>query len=151
MRELRSLEGPRTPAAPHAPPGPAAVRAVLQQVAFAWLTGNGDLHAKNVSVVRHGREWRVAPVYDIPSTLPYGDHRLALTVSGRDDSLSRKRWLTLAEGAGLPRRAAERALDEVLGVTAELDAQLAEGFEMPAHVRRDVLRVLRRRRSDLEG
>ncbi|GMA40747.1 type II toxin-antitoxin system HipA family toxin [Mobilicoccus caccae] len=127
-----------------------AVRAVLQQVALAWLTGNGDLHAKNVSLVRD-TEWRVAPVYDIPSTLPYGDHRLALTIAGRDDSLSRKRFLTLADEVGLTRRAAERALEEVLTVTADLDSELQEAFPMPPHVMRDVRRVLRRRREGLEG
>lgn len=53
---------------------PVAARAALTQFAFAWLTGNGDLHAKNLSVLRQPTgEWRVAPVYDIPSTMPYGD------------------------------------------------------------------------------
>lgn len=127
-----------------------AIRAVLQQVALAWLTGNGDLHAKNVSLV-HDTEWRIAPVYDIPSTLPYGDHRLALTVAGRDDSLSRKRWLALAEEVGLTRRAAERALEEVLVATTDLDDQLDGAFPMAPHVLRDVRRVLRRRRQGLSG
>lgn len=127
-----------------------AVRAVLQQVALAWLTGNGDLHAKNVSLLRTGGEWRPSPIYDIPSTLPYRDHRLALTVAGRDDSLSRKRWLGLAREAGVPERAAERALREVLDATADLDDQLEDAFPMLPHVRRDVRRVLRRRRAGLE-
>lgn len=128
-----------------------AIRAVLQQIALAWLTGNGDLHAKNVSLVRTGGEWRVSPIYDIPSTLPYGDRRLALTVAGRDDSLSRKRWLTLANDAGLPLRAAERALGEVLAATADLDEVLPDAFPMAPHVLRDVRRVLRTRRAGLEG
>ncbi len=126
-----------------------AMRALLQQVALAWLTGNGDLHAKNISLVRDRGEWRPSPIYDIPSTLPYGDHRLALTVAGRDDSLSRKRWLGLADGTGLPQRAAERALDEVLVATADLDDRLADAFPMPPHVARDLRRVLRRRHEML--
>lgn len=127
-----------------------AMRSVLQQIALAWLTGNGDLHAKNVSLVRD-TEWRVSPVYDIPSTLPYGDHRLALTVAGRDDSLSRKRWLELADQVGLAHRAAERALDEVLAATTDLDEHLDGAFPMAPHVLRDVRRVLRRRRQGLIG
>ncbi len=31
---------------------PVAVRDVFQQFAFAWATGNGDVHAKNISVVQ---------------------------------------------------------------------------------------------------
>ncbi|MDO5627152.1 MAG: HipA domain-containing protein [Mobilicoccus sp.] len=122
-----------------------AVRAVLQQVALAWLTGNGDLHAKNVSVVRDAGEWRVAPIYDIPSTLPYGDHRLALRIGGRDDSLSRKRWLALAEEVGLAPRAAERALDDVLTVTSDVADRAVDAIPMTPRAARDVRRVLRRR------
>ncbi|WP_414819923.1 HipA domain-containing protein [Serinicoccus sp. CNJ-927] len=43
----------------------------------AWATGNGDLHAKNLSVLQRDGEWRVAPVYDVPSTVPYGPPRRA--------------------------------------------------------------------------
>lgn len=63
---------------------PVAARAALTQFAFAWLTGNGDLHAKNLSVLQQPTgEWRVAPVYDIPSTMPYGDLTMALPLDGR--------------------------------------------------------------------
>lgn len=128
-----------------------AVRAVLQQVALAWVTGNGDLHAKNVSVLTDGGDRRVAPIYDIPSTLPYGDHRMALTVAGRDDSLSRKRFLALADGAGLPTRAAERALDEVLTATADLPDRLGDALPFAPHVLRDMRRVLGKRHAGLGG
>lgn len=47
-----------------------AVRNLYLQFVFAWLTGNGDLHAKNAAVLagRNG-SWTVAPMYDIPCTL----------------------------------------------------------------------------------
>lgn len=136
-----------------------AVRAVLQQVALAWLTGNGDLHAKNVSVLadrtadRTGGpgEWRVAPIYDIPSTIPYGDRDLALTVGGRTDSLSRKRYLALADRGGLPARAAERALEEVLRVTDGVADRAVEALELDAGRARTLRRVLRRRHEMLSG
>lgn len=129
-----------------------AVRAVLQQVALAWLTGNGDLHAKNLSVLRTPEGgWRPTPIYDIPSTLPYGDHRMALTVAGRDDSLSRKRYLALADGAGLTAAAADRALSEVLRATADVDERIGDTVPMDPRTLRDVRRVLRRRRAGLGG
>src|SRR5215218_10751093 len=50
------------------------LRNLAIQAAFAWLSGNGDLHAKNVSIVQQrSGEWGIAPVYDIPSTVVYGD------------------------------------------------------------------------------
>lgn len=49
---------------------PLALRALIEQIAHAWLTGNGNLHAKNVSVVSHEGSWHPAPIYDIPATVP---------------------------------------------------------------------------------
>jgi serine/threonine-protein kinase HipA len=47
---------------------PVAVRNLYLQFVFAWLTGNGDLHAKNVSVLGGPpSSWVVAPMYDIPA------------------------------------------------------------------------------------
>ena len=63
-----------------------ALRNLALQAAFAWLTGNGDLHAKNVSMVQLPTgEWSIAPVYDIPSTVVYGDKTLALTLGRQAD------------------------------------------------------------------
>ena len=70
-----------------------ALRSVLLQLVWAWLTGNGDLHAKNVSVLQEpSGEWRVAPLYDIPSTLPHGDHSAALSMGGRTEGFVRQHF-----------------------------------------------------------
>ena len=48
-----------------------AALAVLRQIAFAYLSCNGDAHAKNFSVRRLADgEWRVTPAYDVPSSRP---------------------------------------------------------------------------------
>ena len=97
-------------------PVPAA-RTFLAQVVFAYVSGNGDAHAKNFSVLqdRTGR-WAPAPAYDVPSSQPYGDNTMALSVGGRrDGNISRDRWVALGVELGLPRRAAERTVDRVAG------------------------------------
>lgn len=130
-----------------------AARAVLQQFAFAWLTGNGDLHAKNLSVLQQpDGEWRVAPVYDVPSTLPYGDRSMALRLQGANQNLSRKRFLDFGAELGLAGAAAERALAEVLNVTEPVLDDIASGvLPWNENQRRDVVRQLRARRALLEG
>ena len=81
-----------------------ALRNLAIQAAFAWLSGNGDLHAKNVSMVQQpSGEWFIAPVYDIPSTVVYGDKTLALTLDGKRTGISRKHFLGWAAGMGLTR------------------------------------------------
>lgn len=95
-------------------PLPAAAE-YLAQIAFAYLTGNGDAHAKNFSVLRDrdGR-WQPTPAYDLPSTFFYDDHTMALPVDGlRQANIPRARFLALAAGLGLPERAAGRILDRI--------------------------------------
>ena len=91
-----------------------AARAVLRQFAFAYLTGNGDAHAKNFSVVHDG-EWRVSPAYDVPSTLPYGDSTLALAIEGKNDErLGRADFVAVGERVGVPPKATSSLLDELV-------------------------------------
>lgn len=131
---------------------PVALRAVFLQFAYAWLTGNGDLHAKNISVLHTGREWRVAPIYDVPSGLPYGDHTNALPLQGRLENLVRVRFLDFAAAIGLPRRAAERAIDEALAVTERVPDDLRAGV-LPLTDRAvyNVTRSLARRRREMQA
>ncbi len=93
---------------------------LFRQIAFAWITGNGDLHAKNLSVLAEPvtGEWRISPAYDLPSTVPYGDTTLALTIAGSRDGVSRRKLLAFAAHTGVPRPAAERALEQLLVSTA---------------------------------
>jgi serine/threonine-protein kinase HipA len=92
-----------------------AVRDLFRQLVVAIVTGNGDFHAKNVSMVEVDGEWRVAPAYDLPSSAPYGDRSLALALQGsRDGQVSRRRILAAAVDAGLPERAAVLTLDDLL-------------------------------------
>lgn len=126
-----------------------AARAIFRQVCYAWLTGNGDVHAKNISVVATTQgEWRVAPMYDVPSTLPYGDHTLALSVGGKRDGLSRRQLLAFADRVGLPARAAEKVLDEALLSTENLADELESGaLPFAPQTLRNVVRPLRNRRN----
>lgn len=104
-----------------------ALQHAFRQVAFAVLTGNGDLHAKNMSVLyRHG-EWFLTPAYDLTSTLPYGDTSLALPVAGRERDISRPALLDFAEGVGLRRPSAEKVLDTLLDKTAGVEERIRDG------------------------
>ena len=95
---------------------------IFQYFLFAWLTGNGDMHAKNLSILNASisgqeREWRISPFYDLPSTLPYGDTTMALDLSGRNLDLSFKSFLQFADSIELPEAAARRCINEMLLAT----------------------------------
>lgn len=95
--------------------GPVAALTLLKQVAFAYLTCNGDAHAKNFSVRRLPEgEWRVTPAYDLPTSYPYGDTTMALTINGRHrEDIGRSDFIALGAAVGLRARAVERVVDEI--------------------------------------
>lgn len=130
------------------PARPVALRDLYRQVCFGWLTGNGDLHAKNLSILSTPEgEWRVAPAYDLPTTAVYGDKTLALSIGGRTSGLSRRHLLGLASTIGLPLRAAERALDAILRHLGDLEHRL-RAASLPFHEQAidDLVAELRYRR-----
>jgi serine/threonine-protein kinase HipA len=92
-----------------------AARDLLRQAAFAYLTCNGDAHAKNFSIVEEDGEWRISPAYDLPSSHPYGDVTVALSVNGKDrQDIGRKDMVALGTALGVATKATERVMDELL-------------------------------------
>lgn len=88
---------------------------LLRLFAFSYLSANGDLHGKNVSLLADGPQggFRLAPAYDLLSTLPYGDQRMALRMDGRDDNLRRPHFLGFGARFGVREAATERMLDDL--------------------------------------
>jgi serine/threonine-protein kinase HipA len=127
-----------------------AARDLVRQLAFAYLTGNGDAHAKNFSVLcLSSGEWRVAPAYDLPSSYPYGDTTLALSIGGRlDERVGRADFVALGERVGLPAKATERVLDQLV---ARIDLWLpgVEALPFDLRTRHKLQRSIEYRRQRL--
>ncbi len=126
-----------------------AARDLFGQMVFAYLSGNGDAHAKNFSIVQQpSGEWWIAPAYDLPSTFPYGDKTMALTIDGRTSNLTRARMLSFAATIGLSQRAATRVLDDL---TEAADVWLDRLDELPFDPRRihDLRKFLRYRQAEI--
>ena len=107
-----------------------AGRDLLRWVAFAYVTCNGDLHAKNMAVgERRDGTYRVTPAYDLPASYPYGDLTMALSVNGkRREDIARSDLLALAAALRVPERAAAKVVDDVV---ARVDAWLPGLAELP--------------------
>ena len=103
-----------------------AVRGFADALIWNWLIGGTDAHAKNYSLLLSQGEARLAPLYDIASALPYGDHekklRLAMKIGG-DYELNphRNRWPDAARDLGLPAA-------ELVARARELAAAVADAF-----------------------
>ena len=74
-------------------------RRLIELYAFAYLIGNADLHAKNVSMLWRDGVVLPSPAYDMLSTLPYPKHdrKMALAMDGKDDDFSSKHMLRFAD------------------------------------------------------
>ena len=126
-----------------------ARRNLYLQFAFGWLTGNGDLHAKNLSVLgRPGGGFEISPMYDLPCTLLYGDETMALPIAGKLKNLKARHWVEFAAALGLPPRAAASASRLALKAAASVDLAALPFEGSPL---RGTERELRFRRHELQG
>lgn len=131
-------------------PTVAALR-LLEQVVASYLMGNGDLHAKNLSVLDRGAGLEPSPVYDVTFTHPYGDtDTMALPICGESKvaSINRATFLEAAELCGVRSAAVERVIDRLLARTEDVPERLADSWP---RARSKYRRVLEQRRQRLFG
>jgi serine/threonine-protein kinase HipA len=106
---------------------------LLKRALFAWLIADGDMHLKNLALLkvalpdaRSFETVRLAPLYDAVTTqvFPGLEHdRMALKLSGKDDRLRRADFLKMAATAGLSAGAANAAIEEMTdGLAQGLEA-----------------------------
>ena len=88
---------------------------LIRQVAFSYLIGNGDLHAKNISLMvdPQTHQVKLSPAYDLLSTLPYGDTNMALKMLGRDNHLKRAHFIEFGSKYQINPKAVDSILDEI--------------------------------------
>ncbi len=106
---------------------------LLRRVLFAWLIADGDMHLKNMALLKTATKGeaafasvRLAPVYDALTTrvFPGLEHdRMALKLGGKDERLRRADFMALAALSGLRATDASSVIDDVLRrLPAALDA-----------------------------
>jgi serine/threonine-protein kinase HipA len=83
---------------------------LLRLYAYSYLIGNGDLHAKNISVFWHPAP-RLTPAYDLLSTLPYPlDQHMALPLEGKNDNFRSADLMRFGERYGVPPKATQNMI-----------------------------------------
>lgn len=121
---------------------------LIRLFALGYVIGNGDLHGKNVSVYQLNGLWRLTPVYDMLSTLPYGDSRMALDLEGRDDNIRFRDLAALAARERVNEAAVRRAVDQVCtACDAAIDGAVTIGFD--ERTTNHLIRTVRKRIADL--
>jgi serine/threonine-protein kinase HipA len=96
---------------------PGSLEKLLQATTLNVLLGNGDAHAKNLSLLHHGSgALTLTPLYDLMSTLHYGDNRLAMSIDTiqRTDRVTAERIADEAMRWGLSREVATSTISALL-------------------------------------
>ncbi len=137
---------------------------LFRRAVLAWLIGDGDMHLKNLAVLKAAdtgakafTSVRLAPLYDAVTTRVFprlaGD-RMALKLNGKDDRLRCRDFLMLARTIGLPGAEAEIALADL---TARLSRragalelpEFAQGWEVANTMRDKVIGIVAERSAAL--
>lgn len=99
-----------------------------------WVIAGSDAHAKNYSLLLHGDQARLAPLYDVASALPYAHERevrMAMKLGGeyRLHVQRASSWPTMAAGLGVDadglRGRAQRLVDAAPGAFAVAAGEVA--------------------------
>jgi serine/threonine-protein kinase HipA len=104
------------------------VQTFIDAVAYNWLVGGTDAHAKNYSIlIGAGGRVRLAPLYDLASILPYDEFdplklKLAMKLGGkyRIRDISARSWEKLSEELRLDKKEVAR---RVCGMAGKLPVE----------------------------
>ncbi|MEK7720773.1 MAG: type II toxin-antitoxin system HipA family toxin, partial [Elusimicrobiota bacterium] len=127
-------------------------RSLLRWVVFNYLAGNCDAHAKNISILFPKGQARLAPFYDLLSTVIYPEltGKLAMKIGGenRPEWIMKRHWERFADDAEVAGKA-------VIGVCRELGESLPEAAEELArdfvknHGAAETIRKIQKHISDM--
>ncbi|HEY7456896.1 MAG TPA: HipA domain-containing protein [Solirubrobacterales bacterium] len=126
-----------------------SLQRMARAIALNVVLGNGDAHAKNLSLLHHrSGALSLAPLYDLICTLYYGDDRLAMYVDSvqRTDRVTEERIVNeIVRWVASPTRAAEIVGDLLERAPAAIAAAREETDGVPddlaATIERQVTRL----------
>jgi len=111
------------------------LRSFVRALAFNYLIGAPDAHAKNYSVLLAGNDVRLAPLYDVASGFPYetndktsGLRQAAMAIGGERTFgyVKQEHWVLFAKETRLD---ADMVLDEVRDLSARLPDALNDALK----------------------
>ncbi|MBU2667569.1 HipA domain-containing protein [Actinoplanes bogorensis] len=105
----------------------------VDALALNWLIAGTDAHAKNYSILMRGSQVRLAPLYDVASSLPYDDMylprlRMAMKIGSeyRIEAITGRHWRAFAESNRLD-------ADRILARIADLAGRLPEALRQASN------------------
>lgn len=127
---------------------PESIDVFLRATTLNVILGNGDAHAKNFSLIHTtAQQLQLAPLYDVLSTLHYGENRLAMYIDSvqRTDRVTSDRIINEAASWGMSRSHASDVVADIIDrVPAALERSAIEIPNVPQKLQQLVKRQLER-------
>lgn len=106
---------------------------LLDMTLFIFLTGNGDMHLKNFSLIYDGDERRLAPAYDMLSTRLVISEKddpeeFALTLCGKKSNFKARDFMKFADTIGLSDKQYYSAIKRLSGKLPKILDVLESSF-----------------------
>lgn len=132
---------------------PDTAAALFRLFVFAYWVRNGDLHLKNLMLMRRpDGAYSIAPAYDLLCTEPYNQKGMMLPVGGERVNIARPAWLAAATGSfGLDPAQAAAILDALVNRLADAEALVERSFLPNAEWKLNYRRWLQKRTRQLSG
>ena len=122
-----------------------------EQVVFAWITGNADMHLKNYSLYAPKDEYQLSPAYDLLSTalvIPEDTEELALTICGKKRKLHRHHFVSAMVASGVEERVCANIFARFQRVLPKWQEMIGQSF-LPLDMQKGYLRLIEQRLNSL--
>ena len=131
---------------------------LFSRLVLAILTGNGDLHMENLSVIRTGNVLAFSPVYDPAPMRAYSIHNMLAVMpfgnygdTGADDSVVglREALVNLANSFGIKKHDRENIMSQMLLATENLAERIHALQRLPQDNKNNLADIISRVRRQL--
>lgn len=137
-----------------------AKKHLLDRLILAMLTGNGDLHLENLSIIERDGSLSFSPVYDPVPMRAYSIHN-ALFPTGmgfgdygdeiNDDIIGfSEAYIRFRKNLGISKAALQNSVEHLLKVTDDYDKKIASLETLPAENKANLIKVHKNMREKFE-
>jgi serine/threonine-protein kinase HipA len=137
----------------------AGKRHLFSRLVLALLTGNGDLHMENLSIIRGGNKLAFTPVYDPAPMRAYSIHNMLAVMpfgnygeTGADDRVVglREALVNLAGSFGINKRERDNIMSLMLRATENIAERIHALQRLPQDNKINLVDIVSRVRRQLE-
>ncbi len=122
---------------------------LLKVLLFSFITGNGDMHLKNFSLIETGELTHLSPAYDLLSTRLVISEKddpddMALTLNGKKRKLTKEDFLQFSGISGLTAKQFSNIFEEIMESCPSMEKIISKSF-LPENMKAEYIKIIEER------